>query len=125
MNTPNNLKYSKSHEWFLDLGGNVKIGLTDYAQDQLGDIVFVNLPEVGDTLEVGGVFGDVESVKAVSDIYSPATGVVAAVNEELRDAPEKINDDCYEAWLIELSDLSTCEELLTAEQYEEFCATLG
>ncbi len=122
MNNPQNLKYSKSHEWVEDLGnGEVKIGLTDFAQDQLGDLVFVNLPSEGDEVVAGEVFGDVESVKAVSDLFCPATGNVAAVNEELLDAPESINQTPYTAWLIKLTDVSAYEELLTAEEYEEFC----
>ena len=114
------LKYSKSHEW-VKLDGDIAIvGLTDYAQSELGDLVFVNLPEVGDTVEAGEVFGDVESVKAVSDVYSPVTGEVTEINEELLDSPELINDDAYEAWFIKVKDVSATEELLTAEEYKAF-----
>ena len=89
MSNPTNLLYAKSHEWVQDMGdGSYRIGLTDYAQDQLGDLVFVNLPQEGDEVEVGAAFGDVESVKAVSDVYSPVSGVVCAINEELLDHPE-------------------------------------
>ena len=99
------------------------VGLTDYAQSELGDLVFVNLPEVGDTVEAGEVFGDVESVKAVSDVYSPVTGEVTEINEELLDSPELINDDAYEAWFIKVKDVSGTEELLSAEEYEAFVAS--
>lgn len=114
------LKYSKSHEWVALDGDSAVVGLTDYAQSELGDLVFVNLPEVGDTVEAGEVFGDVESVKAVSDVYSPVTGEVTEINEELLDSPELINDDAYEAWFIKVKDVSATEELLTAEEYKAF-----
>ena len=114
------LKYSKSHEWVELDGDSAVVGLTDYAQSELGDLVFVNLPEVGDTVEAGEVFGDVESVKAVSDVYSPVTGEVTEINEELLDSPELINDDAYEAWFIKVKDVSATEELLTAEEYKAF-----
>lgn len=114
------LKYSKSHEWVVLDGDSAVVGLTDYAQSELGDLVFVNLPEVGDTVEAGEVFGDVESVKAVSDVYSPVTGEVTEINEELLDSPELINDDAYEAWFIKVKDVSATEELLTAEEYKAF-----
>ena len=112
------LKYSKSHEWVKLDGGTAVVGLTDFAQSELGDLVFVNLPEVGDTVEAGEVFGDVESVKAVSDVYSPVTGEVTEINEELLDSPELINDNAYEAWFIKVKDVSATEELLTAEEYK-------
>ena len=114
------LKYSKSHEWVKMDGGTAVVGLTDFAQSELGDLVFVNLPEVGDTVEAGEVFGDVESVKAVSDVYSPVTGEVTEINEELLDSPELINDNAYEAWFIKVKDVSATEELLTAEEYKAF-----
>ncbi len=125
MNFPSELKYAKTHEWLKKDGELVEIGLTDYAQDQLGDIVFVNLPEVGDEVSQGESFSDVESVKAVSDIYSPVTGVVAEINEELLDAPETVNGDPYGAWFIKVKDVSDEEELMSAEEYEEFCKTCG
>ena len=112
------LKYSKSHEWVKMDGGTAVVGLTDFAQSELGDLVFVNLPEVGDTVEAGEVFGDVESVKAVSDVYSPVTGEVTEINEELLDSPELINDNAYEAWFIKVKDVLATEELLTAEEYK-------
>jgi len=114
------LKYSKSHEWIVLDGDTAVVGLTDYAQSELGDLVFVNLPEVGDTVEAGEVFGDVESVKAVSDVYSPVTGEVTEINEELLDTPELVNDDAYKAWFIKVKDVSAMEELLTADEYKAF-----
>lgn len=121
MNFPKELKYSKSHEWVKEeADGTMLIGLTDYAQNELGDLVFVNLPEEGDALTAGEAFGDVESVKAVSDIYSPVTGEVAEINEELLDAPESINGDPYGAWFIRARNITGTEELLDAESYEAF-----
>ena len=114
------LKYSKSHEGRALDGDTAVVGLTDYAQSELGDLVFVNLPEVGDTVEAGEVFGDVESVKAVSDVYSPVTGEVTEINEELLDTPELVNDDAYKAWFIKVKDVSATEELLTADEYKAF-----
>ena len=120
MTYPENLKYAKSHEWveFLE-DGSVRIGMTDYAQDQMGDLVFVNLPEPEDEVTAGEAFGDGESVKAVSDVYSPITGVVAEIND-LLDSPESINSDPYGAWMIRVSDIGDQEELMSAEEYEEF-----
>ncbi|MDL2324076.1 glycine cleavage system protein GcvH [Ruminococcaceae bacterium OttesenSCG-928-A16] len=121
MNFPANLKYTKSHEWLKKTAeGTVQIGLTDHAQNELGDLVFVNLPSVGDALTVGESFADVESVKAVSDVFSPVTAVVAAVNELLLDDPAMINTDCYDAWLIEAEGIELEDELLNAEEYEAF-----
>lgn len=121
MNYPNELKYSKSHEWVkFEDDTTAVIGLTDYAQSELGDLVFVNLPEEGDEVTSGEVFGDVESVKAVSDVYCPVTGTVSAINEELLDAPESINEAPYEAWFIKVEEISETEELLSAEEYEAF-----
>ena len=123
MNTPDHLRYTKSHEWVLFAGdGTAKVGLTDHAQDALGDLVFVNLPQVGDALTCGEALGDVESVKAVSDVYSPVTGTVKAVNEDLLDTPEAINADPYGAWLVEVEDITDQEELLDAAAYEAHCA---
>jgi len=122
MNNPKELKYTKTHEWVKEEDGLFVVGLTDFAQDALGDIVFLNLPLVGDEVTAGEVFGDVESVKAVSDVYSPVTGKVAEVNEELVDNPALINEDCYNAWLIKVEDVTETEELLDAEAYEEVCA---
>ena len=123
MNTPEHLRYTKSHEWVLFADdGSAKVGLTDHAQDALGDLVFVNLPQVGDALTCGEALGDVESVKAVSDVYSPVSGIVKAVNEDLLDAPEAINADPYGAWLVEVEGISDKEELLDAAAYIAHCA---
>ena len=122
MNFPNELKYSKSHEWLKTEDGVAVIGISDFAQDALGDVVFINLPAVGDTVTAGESFGDVESVKAVSDLISPVTGVVCAVNEELEDSPENLNSDCYGAWIIKVEEVTETEELLDAAAYEAHCA---
>lgn len=114
------LLYSKSHEWVKEKGEEMVIGLTDYAQSELGDLVFVNLPEEGDELTVGEAFADVESVKAVSDVYAPVAGTVSEINEELLDAPEKINEAPYEAWLVRVKDVTEKEALLSAEEYQAF-----
>ena len=100
------LLYSKSHEWVKEEGDVAVIGLTDYAQSELGDLVFVNLPEEGDEISVGEAFSDVESVKAVSDVYAPVSGTVCEINEELMDAPEKINEAPYEAWFVKVKDIT-------------------
>lgn len=121
MNLPEELKYTKSHEWILSQpDGSVKIGLTDFAQKELGDIVFVNLPQEGDDVEAGAAFADVESVKAVSDVYSPVSGTVQAINEELLDCPELLNKTPYEAWMIQAGDITETEELMSAEEYSQF-----
>ena len=119
MNYPTNLQYSKSHEWVMTDGDVAVVGISDFAQDALGDVVFVNLPQEGDTVTAGEPFGDVESVKAVSDLISPLSGTVCAVNEELLDAPEMLNSDPYGAWIIKVENVSGSEELLSA--YETFC----
>ena len=121
MTFPKELKDAKSHEWVkFEDDNTVLIGLTDYAQNELGDLVFVNLPEPGDEVTAGEAFGDVESVKAVSDVYSPVTGIVAEINEELLDSPESINADAYGAWFIKVTDVSDQEELMDADSYEAF-----
>ena len=119
---PEELKYSKTHEWVREEDGLFVIGLTDYAQSSLGDIVFINLPEEGDEVQAGEAFSDVESVKAVSDVFSPVTGVVAEVNEELLDNPALVNEDPYNAWLIKVRDVTDQEELLDAAGYEAVVA---
>ena len=119
MAVPEDLQYTKSHEWVRFEDGTVTIGITDHAQEELGDVVFVELPEEGDTIEAGDSFGTVESVKAVSDLYTPVGGEVVEVNSSLEDAPEKINDDPYgEGWIVKLQ---TSEEadLLSPEAYEK------
>ena len=119
------LKYTKSHEWVKEEDGVAVVGITDFAQDALGDVVFVNLPEAGDEVVAGESFGDVESVKAVSDLVSPVSGIVQAVNEELIDAPEMLNSDPYGAWIIKVEQVNDYEELLDADDYEAFCAEEG
>ena len=120
---PDTLKYTKSHEWVLTLeDGAVRIGLTDYAQQELGDLVFVDLPQAGDAVTAGESCCEVESVKAVSPVYSPVSGTVRAVNEALLDAPETINNAPYDAWLIEVEDVSDMGELLDAAAYEQVIA---
>ncbi len=115
-------KYTKEHEWISVEGTSGTVGITDYAQNSLGDIVFVELPKVGDVLEAHKIFGSVESVKAVSDLYSPVSGTVTAVNTELNDAPEKVNADANNTWMLklELAETADLEHLLTAAQYEAF-----
>ncbi len=125
MNYPNDLKYSKSHEWVRYEDGVAVIGISDYAQDALGDVVFVNLPAVGDEVTAGESFGDVESVKAVSDLISPVSGIVLAVNEELEDSPENLNEDPYGAWIIKVEQVTEEEELLDATDYEAHCEQEG
>lgn len=121
MSNPKELLYSKSHEWVKMVDDTTAtVGLTDYAQKELGGLIFVNLPEEGDEITAGETFADVESVKAVSDVFSPVTGVVAEINEELLDAPEKINDSPYDAWFVKVSDISDKEELMDAAAYDEF-----
>ena len=117
------LKYSKSHEWVRMDGDVAVIGISDFAQDALGDLVFVNLPQVGDEVTAGEAFGDVESVKAVSDLMSPVTGVVCEINEELLDAPENLNNDPFGTWIIKVENVTDTEELLDAAAYEAHCAT--
>jgi glycine cleavage system H protein len=120
MELRDDLLYSRTHEWVKEEGDVVVIGLTDYAQSELGDLVFVNLPEEGDEVEVGKEFADVESVKAVSDVYSPVSGTVAEVNEDLLDAPESINEAPYDAWFVKVSGVTEKEDLLSAAEYKKF-----
>ena len=124
---PESYRYTKEHEWIDVEGTTAKVGITDYAQNSLGDIVFVELPKVGSTIEKDKVFGSVESVKSVSDLFAPASGTVTAVNEELTTAPEKINTDAHTAWILtlELSDPSEIATLLSAEDYQKFIAEEG
>jgi glycine cleavage system H protein len=120
MNVPEDLRYTSEHEWVRREGGQVRVGITDYAQDALGDVVFVQLPEVGATLTVGDSFGEVESTKSVSDIYAPLTGTVTEVNGELGDAPERLNEDPYgDGWLcvVDPADASAYDGLLDAAAY--------
>jgi glycine cleavage system H protein len=111
------LKFLKSHEWYS--AENNSVGISDFAQHELGDIVFVELPEVGDSVEAGEAFGNVESVKAVSEIYSPVSGTVTEVNEDLQSAPELINQDAYAAWMIKVKVSSVSDELISSDDYDE------
>ena len=120
MNFPAELKYSNDHEWVKFEGNIAVIGISDYAQDAMGDVVFINLPGEGDEVSVGDTFGDIESVKAVSDICSPVSGTIIAVNEELADAPETLNKDPYGAWIIKV-EFTEQADLMDAEAYEAFC----
>ena len=119
---PANYKYTKEHEWIAVEGNIGSIGITDYAQDSLGDIVFVELPKVGDALEAGKTFGSIESVKSVSDLFSPVTGTVTAINEHLTIAPETINAEANTTWILklELDDPTQVAALLSATDYEAF-----
>ncbi|MDH5161463.1 glycine cleavage system protein GcvH [Heyndrickxia oleronia] len=122
MSLPKELRYSEEHEWVKKEGESLRIGITDFAQSELGDIVFVELPEVGDEVTANEPFGSVESVKTVSELYAPVSGKVVAVNEELSDSPEFVNESPYEkAWMIvvEPSNISELDDLMTAEAYEE------
>ena len=121
---PTDFNYTKEHEWIKTDGKNATIGITHYAQESLGDIVFVELPKVGSELTAGKTFGSVESVKAVSDLYAPASGTVAEVNGELATAPEKINQDAHSAWLLKitLKNPGDLASLLSASDYEKFVA---
>ena len=124
LNFPDDVRYAESHEWARSEGDRIKVGITDYAQDQLGDIVFVELPEVGDTLGKGEEFGTVESVKAVSELYMPVAGEVVAINETLEDAPEKINNSPYsDGWMIEIK-ADTSSELDGLLDTDAYLATL-
>jgi glycine cleavage system H protein len=119
LNIPEDLQYTKSHEWVRIEGDTATIGITDHAQDELGDVVFVELPEEGDTFDAGESFGTVESVKAVSDLYAPVGGEVVEVNSALEDAPENINEDPYgEGWIVKLRT-SDEADLLSSEEYEK------
>ena len=122
MNTPNELRYTKEHEWVKVEGNTAVVGITDFAQNELGDIVFVELPEVGDEVTLDQPFGSVESVKTVSELYAPVSGTIVAINEELSDSPELVNESPYgNAWMIkvELSNPSEVDALLTAEAYKQ------
>ena len=120
MNVPEELQYTRSHEWVRREGETATVGITDHAQDELGDVVFVELPEVGATFDAGEAFGAVESVKAVSDLYAPVGGEVVEVNSALEDAPEKINEDPYgDGWILKLRAGGE-GDLLSAQEYEQF-----
>lgn len=128
MKYPDGLLYTKEHEWMLEEKGVVTIGITDYAQSELGDVVYVELPEEGALLKTGEPFGVVESVKSVSDLYSPISGTVQEVNTNLDEEPERVNGSPYEdGWIIkvECSDMSELDKLLTAEEYAEYVKSLS
>jgi glycine cleavage system H protein len=125
MNVPDDLRYSSDHEWIRSVDDRVRVGITDYAQDALGDVVFVDLPAEGDTLEAGGVLGEVESTKSVSEIYAPVAGQVVAVNGALSEAPEQLNGDPYgEGWICEIlpTDPTSVDALLDAGAYRQLTA---
>lgn len=124
MEVRNDLYYSNDHEWVSVEGNKAYVGITDFAQHSLGEIVYVELPEVGDELSAGDVFSVIESVKAASDSYMPVSGKIIEVNEELSDSPQLINEDPYGNWIVvvEMSDKSELDDLMNAEQYEEFCS---
>ena len=125
MNVPEDLRYSTDHEWIGTVGDRLRVGITDYAQDALGDVVFVDLPAASTAVEAGGVLGGVESTKSVSEIYAPVSGEVVAVNQALADAPEKLNEDPYgEGWICEIvpTDPSTVDALLDAGAYRQLTA---
>ncbi|OEU49973.1 MAG: glycine cleavage system protein H [Desulfobulbaceae bacterium S5133MH15] len=119
LNLPEDVRYTKDHEWAKVTGDTIKIGISDYAQDQMGDIVFVEMPDVGDTFEEGDEFGTLESVKAVSELYIPIGGEVVAINEELEDTPELLNQDPYGGWIVEIKpkDIQEIEQLLDRDTY--------
>ena len=124
MTFPKELKYTKTHEWVLfSEDGAAAIGITDYAQDQLGDLVFVNLPEPGDPVTAGESFADVESVKAVSDVMSPVTGEVAEINETLADEPQRMNQAPYDSWFVKVQNVTDRAELMDAEAYQAYTAS--
>ncbi|HZJ57828.1 MAG TPA: glycine cleavage system protein GcvH [Clostridia bacterium] len=117
------LKYAKGHEWVRVEESRAYIGITDFAQDELGDIVFIELPEVGTGVEEGDILGSVESVKAASDIYAPVSGTVIEVNDELEGSPELVNEEPFESWIavIEMEDTEELNDLMDAEEYQKFC----
>ena len=124
MTFPKNLLYSETHEWVLFAeDGTATVGITDYAQDQLGDLVFVNLPEPGDAVAAGESFADVESVKAVSDVLSPVTGEVAEINGSLADEPQRMNEAPYDSWFVKIRDVTDRAALMDADAYEAFVAS--
>lgn len=125
MNFPSELKYTKDHEWLKMEGDVAVVGITDFAQNALGDVVFINLPQEGDEVTAGESFGDVESVKAVSDVMSPVSGIISAVNSDLEDAPENLNSDPYGSWIIKIEGIRDTEDLMDAAAYEAFCAEEG
>ena len=120
MNYPSELKYTRDDEWLLEEDGVAVVGISDYAQHELGDLVFVNLPEVGDEVVAGEAFADVESVKAVADVISPVSGEVLEINEDLLDDAALINEDAYAAWFVKVGNVTDKEDLLSADEYEAY-----
>ena len=123
MSLPKDLLYTKTHEWVEIVDGNIaKVGITDFAQEELGDIVYINLPEKGQEVEKGEVLADIESVKTAEDVYSPVSGSVININEELIDSPETINENAFDAWFVEIALCADIEDedLMTAEEYEQY-----
>lgn len=128
MSTPTNMMYTKSHEWVLFEDASkqaASVGLTDFAQHALGSLVYVNLPGAGDKVTAGEGLCDVESVKSVSDVYSPVSGTVSEVNDDVAAAPEKINEDPYGSWLVKITGITEVKELMNAADYDAFCETEG
>jgi len=122
MKFPEDLKYSKTHEWIKMLApDSCLIGITDFAQSELGDLVFINLPKLGDEVVKGSVFCDVESVKTVSDVMTPVSGTIAEINEELTEAPQMLNDDPFGAWIAKIEHITATSEFMDAAEYEAFC----
>ena len=125
MSNPTDLQYAKSHEWLKMEDGIATIGISNFAQEALGDVVFITLPAVGDAVRAGESFGDVESVKAVSDLVCPVSGIICEVNESLEDSPEQLNSDPYSTWIIKVQSITETEALLDADAYEAFCEQEG
>ena len=122
MAAPKDLKFTRTHEWVKFLGdGTALVGFADYAQDALGDLVFINAPSQGDSAVAGEPLGDIESIKAVSDIYSPVSGTVIEINEDVADNPAKINADPYGSWIVKIGDITEQGDLLDAEAYDKLC----
>ena len=126
MKINSNYKYTKSHEWAEKLDdGRYRIGITNYAQHSLGDLVYVNMPSEGEVVEIRKAFAEVESVKAVAELFSPVSGRICAVNEALSDTPGLLNSEPYDSWIIIVAEVTATEKFLTSEEYEEYCQMLG
>lgn len=124
-NIPKNLKYTTEHEWVKIVGEIATVGITDFAQSELGDIVYVEIPEVGTNLQANNTFGTIEAIKAVADLFAPLSGEVTEINKSLEDEPEQINQDAYEGWILKMkiSDASEVDNLLSADKYSEIVAS--
>lgn len=121
MNIPESIRFTKSHEWILQEGETAKIGLSDFAQSELGDIVFIELPEIGTEVTMEEPFAEIESVKSASEIYSPVSGVILSINQNVADSPEKINENPYESWLVEVESITALTGLMTFNEYQKHC----